>query len=157
MKRIGPKRQGDVSPDLTSFSDIANLLIIFFILTTSLVRPFGRMMDMPSSAKPPTEQKQSDTPTVRLTTDRIVFSTGEKNEKEVTMNELRAELWRRNFPAQKPDKRAVVVENGGEDTIAIHPMMYLALSYDHRIIDGVTGNGFLYRVARVLEAAEFEL
>ena len=36
-------------------------------------------------------------------------------------------------------------------------MMYLALSYDHRIIDGVTGNGFLYRVARMLEAAEFEL
>ena len=84
MKRIGPKRQGDVSPDLTSFSDIANLLIIFFILTTSLVRPFGRMMDMPSSAKPPTEQKQSDTPTVRLTTDRIVFSAGEKNEKKGT-------------------------------------------------------------------------
>jgi 2-oxoglutarate dehydrogenase E2 component (dihydrolipoamide succinyltransferase) len=54
-------------------------------------------------------------------------------------------------------KRAVVVENAGEDTLAIHPMMYLALSYDHRIIDGVTGNGFLYRVARVLEAAEFEI
>jgi 2-oxoglutarate dehydrogenase E2 component (dihydrolipoamide succinyltransferase) len=54
-------------------------------------------------------------------------------------------------------KRAVVIESGGEDTIAIHPMMYLALSYDHRIIDGVTGNGFLFRVARTLEAAEFEL
>jgi 2-oxoglutarate dehydrogenase E2 component (dihydrolipoamide succinyltransferase) len=54
-------------------------------------------------------------------------------------------------------KRPVVLENAGEETIAIHPMMYLALSYDHRIIDGVTGNGFLYRVARVLEAAEFEL
>ena len=54
-------------------------------------------------------------------------------------------------------KRAVVIEAGGEDTLAIHPMMYLALSYDHRIIDGVTGNGFLFRVARTLEAAEFEL
>ncbi|HKC52809.1 MAG TPA: dihydrolipoamide acetyltransferase family protein, partial [Myxococcota bacterium] len=54
-------------------------------------------------------------------------------------------------------KRPVVVETGGEETIAIHPMMYLALSYDHRIVDGVTGNSFLYRVARVLEAAEFEL
>ena len=54
-------------------------------------------------------------------------------------------------------KRPIVVDSGGEDTIAIHPMMYLALSYDHRIIDGVTGNGFLYRVARYLEAAEFEL
>ncbi len=54
-------------------------------------------------------------------------------------------------------KRAVVIDSAGEDQIAIHPMMYLALSYDHRIIDGVTGNGFLFRVARTLEAAEFEL
>jgi 2-oxoglutarate dehydrogenase E2 component (dihydrolipoamide succinyltransferase) len=54
-------------------------------------------------------------------------------------------------------KRAIVVDQAGEDTIAIHPMMYLALSYDHRIIDGVTGNGFLFRVGKYLEAAEFEL
>ena len=54
-------------------------------------------------------------------------------------------------------RRPVVVERDGDETIAIHPMMFLALSYDHRIIDGVTGNGFLYRVAGELEAAEFEL
>jgi 2-oxoglutarate dehydrogenase E2 component (dihydrolipoamide succinyltransferase) len=54
-------------------------------------------------------------------------------------------------------KRPVVVERDGEDVIAIRPMMYLALSYDHRIIDGVTGNGFLHRVGRELEASEFEL
>jgi 2-oxoglutarate dehydrogenase E2 component (dihydrolipoamide succinyltransferase) len=54
-------------------------------------------------------------------------------------------------------KRPVVVEFEGADTIAIRPMMYLALSYDHRIIDGVTGNGFLYRVGEELEAGEFEL
>jgi len=54
-------------------------------------------------------------------------------------------------------KRPVVVTRDGEDGIAIRPMMYLALSYDHRVIDGVTGNGFLFRVARYLEAAEFDL
>ncbi len=54
-------------------------------------------------------------------------------------------------------KRPVVVEIDGQDTIAIRPMMYLALSYDHRVIDGVTGNGFLYRVARHIEAADFEV
>jgi 2-oxoglutarate dehydrogenase E2 component (dihydrolipoamide succinyltransferase) len=54
-------------------------------------------------------------------------------------------------------KRPVVVERDGEEALAIRPMMYLALSYDHRVIDGVTGNGFLYRVARNLEADEFEL
>jgi 2-oxoglutarate dehydrogenase E2 component (dihydrolipoamide succinyltransferase) len=54
-------------------------------------------------------------------------------------------------------KRPVVDEHDGEDQIAIRPMMYLALSYDHRIIDGVTGNGFLYRVARNLEGGDFEV
>jgi 2-oxoglutarate dehydrogenase E2 component (dihydrolipoamide succinyltransferase) len=54
-------------------------------------------------------------------------------------------------------KRPVVIEVEGADTIAIRPMMYLALSYDHRIIDGVTGNAFLYRVAAELEAGEFEI
>ncbi len=54
-------------------------------------------------------------------------------------------------------KRPVVIEVEGEDTIAIRPMMYVALSYDHRIIDGVTGNGFLHRVGKELEAGEFEV
>jgi 2-oxoglutarate dehydrogenase E2 component (dihydrolipoamide succinyltransferase) len=54
-------------------------------------------------------------------------------------------------------KRVVVVERDGEDALAIRPMMYLALSYDHRVIDGVTGNGFLYRVARNLEVDDFEV
>jgi pyruvate/2-oxoglutarate dehydrogenase complex dihydrolipoamide acyltransferase (E2) component len=54
-------------------------------------------------------------------------------------------------------KRPVVVEVDGAEAIAIRTMMYLALSYDHRVIDGVLGNGFLYRTARLLEEADFEL
>jgi 2-oxoglutarate dehydrogenase E2 component (dihydrolipoamide succinyltransferase) len=45
-------------------------------------------------------------------------------------------------------KRVVVVEGpDGEDTMAIHPVMYIALSYDHRIVDGVAANSFLFRVS----------
>jgi 2-oxoglutarate dehydrogenase E2 component (dihydrolipoamide succinyltransferase) len=54
-------------------------------------------------------------------------------------------------------KRPVVIEGDGEDALAIRTMMYLALSYDHRVIDGVLGNRFLYRAAHILEEAEFEL
>ena len=54
-------------------------------------------------------------------------------------------------------KRPVVVEVDGADAIAIRTMMYLALSYDHRVVDGVLGNSFLYRTARILEEADFEL
>ncbi len=52
-------------------------------------------------------------------------------------------------------KRAVVIEAGGEDAIVVRPMMYLALSYDHRVVDGVLGNSFLRRVKEHLEAGEF--
>ena len=54
-------------------------------------------------------------------------------------------------------KRAVVREIDGEDAIVIRQMMYLTLSYDHRVIDGVTGNTFLHRVRELLEAAKFPL
>lgn len=55
-------------------------------------------------------------------------------------------------------KRAVVVEGPDkEDQIAIHPVMYMALSYDHRIVDGVAANSFLWRVRDILEKAEFEV
>jgi 2-oxoglutarate dehydrogenase E2 component (dihydrolipoamide succinyltransferase) len=54
-------------------------------------------------------------------------------------------------------KRVVVVEQDGCDTMAIHPVMYAALSYDHRIIDGVLANSFLWRVAEILAKGDFSL
>jgi 2-oxoglutarate dehydrogenase E2 component (dihydrolipoamide succinyltransferase) len=54
-------------------------------------------------------------------------------------------------------KRPVVIAVDGDDAIVIRTMMYLALSYDHRVVDGVLGNRFLYRSARILEEADFEL
>src|SRR6185369_1374313 len=53
-------------------------------------------------------------------------------------------------------KRVVVVTKDGEDAMAIHPVMFMALSYDHRIIDGVLANTFLWRVADILSRGEFE-
>ncbi|MGH6691108.1 MAG: 2-oxo acid dehydrogenase subunit E2, partial [Gammaproteobacteria bacterium] len=54
-------------------------------------------------------------------------------------------------------KRAVVRTFQGEDAIAIRPIMYLALSYDHRAVDGAPANGFLHRVGELLEEGEFDL
>jgi len=54
-------------------------------------------------------------------------------------------------------KRPVVIDVDGEDAITIRAMMYLALSYDHRVIDGVLGNRFLYRTGKIVEEADFEL
>ncbi len=54
-------------------------------------------------------------------------------------------------------KRVVVIEHEGEDLMAIHPVMHMALTYDHRVVDGVHANGFLYRISEILEYGDFEL
>ena len=48
-------------------------------------------------------------------------------------------------------KRPVVVESPHGDSIAIRHMMYLSMSYDHRIVDGSLGATFLTAVANELE------
>jgi len=48
-------------------------------------------------------------------------------------------------------KRAVVIESATGDTIGIRHMMYLSLSYDHRIVDGSIGASFLTAVAKEFE------
>ncbi len=48
-------------------------------------------------------------------------------------------------------KKPVVIETEQGDSIAIRHMMYLSMSYDHRIIDGALGATFLNAVAKELE------
>jgi 2-oxoglutarate dehydrogenase E2 component (dihydrolipoamide succinyltransferase) len=45
------------------------------------------------------------------------------------------------------EKRAVVID----DAIAIRPMVYLSLGYDHRLIDGAVADEFLSKIKRTLE------
>ena len=47
-------------------------------------------------------------------------------------------------------KRAIVVG----DAVAVRPMMYVALSYDHRVVDGREAVSFLVAVKDRLEAPE---
>jgi 2-oxoglutarate dehydrogenase E2 component (dihydrolipoamide succinyltransferase) len=54
---------------------------------------------------------------------------------------------------ERIQKRAVVID----DAIAIRPMVYLCLSYDHRIVDGATSIQFLQRVRELLEAGDFPI
>jgi 2-oxoglutarate dehydrogenase E2 component (dihydrolipoamide succinyltransferase) len=54
-------------------------------------------------------------------------------------------------------KRPVVVtDENGQDSIAIRSMVYLALSYDHRLIDGADASRFLVDVKTRLEEANFQ-
>ncbi len=48
-------------------------------------------------------------------------------------------------------KKPAVLETEYGDVIAVRQMMFLSLSYDHRIVDGMLGGSFLRRVADYLE------
>lgn len=52
-------------------------------------------------------------------------------------------------------KKPVVVSDNGLDAIAIRSMMFLALSYDHRIVDGADAARFLVAVKDRLESGDF--
>lgn len=50
-------------------------------------------------------------------------------------------------------KRPVVVTQHGVDAIAIKPMCYLSLTFDHRVADGATADAFLAAVKAALEGS----
>jgi pyruvate dehydrogenase E2 component (dihydrolipoamide acetyltransferase) len=52
-------------------------------------------------------------------------------------------------------KRPIVISDGGSDVIAIRSMVYLALTYDHRLVDGADAARFLTAVRSRLEEGTF--
>ncbi len=53
-------------------------------------------------------------------------------------------------------KKPVVLETVHGDVIAIRHMMFMSMSYDHRVVDGMLGGSFLKRVADYLEGFDIE-
>ncbi len=53
-------------------------------------------------------------------------------------------------------KKPVVLETAHGDVIAIRHMMFMSMSYDHRVVDGMLGGSFLKRVADYLEGFDTE-
>ena len=96
-----------------SFSDISFLLIIFFVLTTTLAKPTGRLVEVPSAA-PPEQQKSSNEaaqPSVHVLADRYVYSADGKGDgEETTLPALKGELLKLGLAAREPKDRMVVVE-----------------------------------------------
>ena len=54
----------------------------------------------------------------------------------------------------KLEKRVVVLDHDGQDTIAIRPRCYVALTIDHRVMDGQHANRFLARFTEALQHPE---
>ncbi len=51
----------------------------------------------------------------------------------------------------KIQKRPVVIEHDGVDAIAIRPMVYLSITFDHRVLDGASADAFMVDVIKYIE------
>jgi biopolymer transport protein ExbD len=106
MKLSNKKDRRMPEIDVGAFSDIAFLLIIFFILTTTFAKPAGSNIEIPSGSTDPS--KKSKQITVVLKGDKILY--GEKS-KSVDLEELKRLLAEQKFKEKKADKRMVVLES----------------------------------------------
>lgn len=100
------RKSGDDEIPVSSFSDIAFLLIIFFILTTTLQSPTAFLADIPAGEKGQAEEGKK--PTVAINNADIRF-----NDAPVTIAELRRELLDMEFDKLEPEERIVLLESTG--------------------------------------------
>lgn len=96
--------------DMASFADIAFLLIIFFILTTTFVQTRGREIEIPSGTPDPAN-KQDEMASVQISNEAI-FYRGETD--PLTMEQLRDKLLAEDFPARPEGRRLVILESADE-------------------------------------------
>ena len=102
----GRRAGAPASIDVSAFADIAFLLIIFFILTTTFVRVAGQKLEIPSGSSDPSKRQEKQL-TVNLSATEIRY--GEKSE-QVTLDDLRALLLKEDFKSRKPGDRIVIID-----------------------------------------------
>lgn len=105
MKRRGEKKHQVGTIPTDSFSDIAFLLIIYFLVATSLVRVQSITADMPSGEKAAQTQPEK-TPIVNLRGGQVFF-----NDAAVTLEALDEKLADLDLPARQPEKRVIMLES----------------------------------------------
>ncbi|MEK6235243.1 MAG: biopolymer transporter ExbD [Planctomycetales bacterium] len=98
------KTRRDTEPELSAFSDIAFLLIIFFILATTLVKVSGFVAEIPSGEQAESE-KEEESPTVKIQRDRVLY-----NDKHVDMKQLRKKLADLKLHEKTGEEKIILME-----------------------------------------------
>ncbi len=128
-------RHADTEPPVSSFSDIAFLLIIFFILVTSLSQLTGLQTDMPAAEKSQTQPEQ--TPTIVLTEGgRMQF-----NDEVISIEELRRALAALSLSEKEGEDRVVLLEASGRVAYQDYYQVMAAVSAAGGIIGIVQEGG----------------
>ena len=105
---IRRKYRAEPHLDMGPFSDVAFLLIIFFIVTTTLVRPMGRLIDIPSAASDEKNEERKNL-TVTVMVDKMLFGRDEASQKQTSLPAFRAELAGMKLAGKAEQDRMIVV------------------------------------------------
>ena len=109
MRKLFKKRQlSDSDIPVSSFSDLAFLLIIFFILTTTLQKATGFLTDIPSGIKGQVSEKEKTT-TIALHENQITL-----NDETISMAELRDRLQNMNLKSKLGNAKVVLLMATGK-------------------------------------------
>jgi len=119
-----PKPKALFEPEVTSFADIAVLLIIFFILTTTFVVPAGNKLDIPSASTDPAASQQKQL-SVDLAGSEIRFGPAKRT---MSLDELRAALLEREFKKKPADQRIVIVNSAPDVPYGIYFEVVMAIT-----------------------------
>ena len=87
---------------MSAFADIAFLLIIFFILTTTLNKTKGITTDIPAGEK--SDQESETTPTIQLVGDKVLF-----DDQHVNWQELEKKLGEMRLPERENEQDRIVL------------------------------------------------
>ncbi len=104
--KLKRKNKPEVDVDVSAFSDIAFLLIIFFILTTTFVKTSGEKMEIPSGSSS-TKKSEKQQNTINLTAKRIEYGA---DSDDLTINGLRQVLLKENFASKSEEERIVILD-----------------------------------------------
>ncbi len=110
------RAKAEAEIDVGAFADIAFLLIIFFILTTSFVRPLGQEVSIPQTETPENREVDDQTPSVNVTGTTLLFGETEDSMEEITLEALRDRLFQMNLMNAEDQDRMIVLEVADEVT-----------------------------------------
>jgi biopolymer transport protein ExbD len=96
-------RSGTIPTD--SFSDIAFLLIVYFLVATTLVKVKSITADLPAGEKS-TQAQSEKTPIINLRGAEVFF-----NDKSMKMDELNQRLAALDLPNKDGEKRVIMLES----------------------------------------------
>jgi biopolymer transport protein ExbD len=105
MSSGGGRVKGLIDVDLNSLVDIAFLLILFFMLATTFLKPAGEKIQIPAGGQ---SSSQSKSLTVLLSTTGIRYG---DTKSAISLEELRARLLEEKLADKEPAQRLVILES----------------------------------------------